>query len=157
MLRKIMIVLITGAALCGATTAEAFHGGGGGGGGHVGGGLGSGGLGGAHLGGGGGLGGAHLGGGLGSTHLGGFGGSRLGGQALGRAFVGPNFAPVRSLFDHDGHFGHDRVGRHFDPDRRFVRGYGYWPGWDYGYYDSSCSYSYRYYYLHPYNCYLPSY
>jgi len=38
MLRKIMIVLVAGAALSGATTAEAFHSGGG----HMGGGFGGG-------------------------------------------------------------------------------------------------------------------
>ena len=133
MLRKIMIVLVAGAALSGATTAEAFHGGGGGGGGgHVGGGFGGGGFGGARLG-------------------GGFGAAHAGGQAFGRAFVGPNFATAR------GHLDHGRgVGRHLDHDRRFVRGYGYWPDWDYSY-DSSCGYVYPYYNYNPYSCYPPSY
>jgi len=133
MLRKIMIVLITGVALAGAPTAEASPHGGGGGGGHVGGGFG-----GAHFGGG--FGGTHFGGGLSKPHL--------GGQAFGRAVVGPNFATAGGHFDHNRGFG-----RHFDHHRRFARGYGFWPGWDY--YDDGCSYNYPYYNYT--GCYVPSY
>jgi hypothetical protein len=161
MLRKIMIALIAGVALAGGPTAHAAafgggHMGGGFGGGHMGGGFGGarlgGGFGGTHLGGG--FGGAHLGGGLGGPHFAGsFGGAHLGRQAFGNAIVGPNFGSARGHFDHDRGFG-----RHFDHHRRFVGGFGYWPGWDYSTYDNDCSYPYPYYRHHryaydPYGCY----
>jgi hypothetical protein len=69
------------------------------------------------------IGGVNFGGGFGGTHLvGSFGAAHLGGQAFGRAFVGPNFAAARGHFDHDRGFG-----QHCDHDRRLVRGYGYGP------------------------------
>jgi hypothetical protein len=57
--------------------------------------------------------------------------------------------------------GGDRgLGRHFDHRRRFVGGFGYRPGGDYGYsyYDDDCSYPYRSYYrryYNPHGCYSP--
>ena len=96
MLRKIVIVLATAAALTGGLTADASARGGGGGGGH-GGGFGGG----AHTGGGFG-GGAHLGGGFGRGHFGGPGG------AFGRGFAGQHFAGARGRFGRDSHFGRGR-------------------------------------------------
>jgi hypothetical protein len=143
MLRKIMIVLATGAALAGGVTAEAFARGGGGGGG----------------------GGGNMGGGFGAGHMregggrigGGFGGARLSGEAFGRD--GPDFGRMRGHFDHDRGFDRDR---RIDRDRRFAR-FSFGPDWDYGYYNYGCSYGYPYYRLYynsyhgAYNCYLPSY
>ena len=37
-------------------------------------------------------------------------------------------------------------------------GFGFWPGWDYGYYDYGCGYGYPYYnYSYYDSCYLPGY
>jgi hypothetical protein len=137
MSRKIMIVLLTGAALTGGLTAGAFarggggggggggHGGGFGGGGHIGGGFGGGGhlgggFGGGHLGGG--FGGAHMGGGVGAGHFAGRG------MALGRGFAGLH-AEARGHVDRD----------HFHRGRRFGFGGGY-DDWcyEYPYYTQNC-------------------
>ena len=117
MLRKIVIVLATAAALTGGLTSDASARGGGGGGGH-GGGFGGG----AHTGGGFG-GGAHLGGGFGRGHFGGPGG------AFGRGFAGQHFAGARGRFGPDSHFSR---GRRF---ARWGAPYGYYG--DSGYYDPS--------------------
>ena len=81
MLRKIMIVLLTAAALTAGLTADAFARGGGGGGGGHGGGFGGGG----HMGGG--FGGAHMGGGFG-------GGARMGGGARWAAALAEAISPA---------------------------------------------------------------
>ena len=112
MLRKIMIVLLTAAALTAGLTADAFaRGGGGGGGGHGGG-----------FGGGGHMGGGHMGGGFGGGHFAGRG------MALGRGLAA--HAEVR------GHLGRD----HFHRGRRFGFGGGY-DDWcyEYPYYTPNCS------------------
>ena len=118
MLRKIVIVLATAAALTGGLTSDASARGGGSGGGY-GGGFGGG----AHIGGGFG-GGAHLGGGFGRGHFGGPGG------AFGRGFAGQHFAGARGRFGRDSHF---------DRGRRFAPGWGAPYGYygDSGYYDPS--------------------
>lgn len=117
MLRKIMIVLLTAAALTAGLTADAFARGGGGGGGGHGGGFGGGG----HMGGGFG-GGAHMGGGFGGGHFAGRG------MALGRGLAA--HAEVR------GHIGRD----HFHRGRRFGFGGGY-DDWcyEYPYYTPNCT------------------
>jgi hypothetical protein len=137
MLRKTMIVLATVAALTGGLTVDAFaHGGGGGGGGH-GGGFGGGG---GH---GGGFGGGHFGGGFGGGHFGGghfggghFGGGHFGGAEIGRGFAGSHFAGRHGNFGRERGFDRDRGFDH----RRFGRGFGFVPSWDYGLYDYGCSY-----------------
>ena len=123
MLRKIMIVLLTAAALTAGLTADAFaRGGGGGGGGHGGG-----------FGGGGHMGGGHMGGGLG-------GGARMGGGGFGGGhFAGRGLALGRGLAAHAevrGHLGRD----HFHRGRRFGFGGGY-DDWcyEYPYYTPNCS------------------
>ena len=123
MLRKIMIVLLTAAALTAGLTADAFaRGGGGGGGGHGGG-----------FGGGGHMGGGHMGGGLG-------GGARMGGGGFGGGhFAGRGMALGRGLAAHAevrGHLGRD----HFHRGRRFGFGGGY-DDWcyEYPYYTPNCS------------------
>lgn len=78
MVRKIMIVLATAAALTGGLTADALARGGGGGGG-----FGDGG-------------GAHMGGGFSAGHF--------GGEAFGRGFAGQHFSETRGRFDHDRRF-----------------------------------------------------
>ena len=120
MLRKTMIVLATAAAITGGMTGGALaHGGGGGGGGGHGGG-----------------GGGH-GGGFGGGH---FGGGQFGGAEIGRGFrpgfEGSHFAGRHGSFDRDRRFDH----------RRFGRGFGFVPSWDYGLYDYGCSYGYPTYY-----------
>ena len=125
MLRKIMIVLLTAAALTAGLTADALARGGGGGGGGHGGGFGGGG----HMGGGFG-GGAHMGGGFGGGARmgGGFGGGHFAGRgpALGRGLAGQH-AEVRSGRDH------------FHRGRRFGFGGGY-SDWcyEYPYYTPNC-------------------
>ena len=124
MLRKIMIVLLTSAALTAVLTADAFARGGGGGGSGHGGGFGGGG----HMGGGFG-GGGHMGGGFGGAHMGGgFGGGHFAGRgpALGRGLAGQH-AEVRSGRDH------------FHRGRRFGFGGGY-DDWcyEYPYYTPNC-------------------
>jgi hypothetical protein len=148
MLREIMIILATAAALTAGLSADAFARGGGGGGGHGGGfggghggGFGGGahmvgGFGGAHIGGLGG--GAHIGTFGGGAHIGGLGASHLGGTgaAFGRDVAGHHFAAARNHFSHEGHF----RGRQSVPD---------FYDYDYG-----CSYPY----YSPYSsCYPPSY
>jgi hypothetical protein len=123
MLRKTMIVLATAAALTGGLTVDAFaHGGGGGGGGH-----------------GGGFGGGHFGGG----HFGGghFGGAEIG-RGFGRGFAGSHFVGRQGNFGRERGFDRDRGFDH----RRFGRGFGFVPSWDYGLYDYGCSYGYPTYY-----------
>ena len=125
MLRKIVIVLATAAALTGGLTADAFARGWGGRGGH-GGGFGGG----AHMGGG--FGGSHMGGGFGGGARigGGFGGGHFAGRGpvLGRGLAGQH-AEVR------GHFGRGR----FHRGRRFGFGGGY-DDWcyEYPYYTPNC-------------------
>ena len=126
MLRKIMIVLLTAAALTAGLTADAFARGGGGGGSGHGGGFGGGG----HMGGG--FGGAHMGGGVG-------GGARMGGGFGGGHFAGRGMALGRGLAAHAevrGHVGRD----HFHRGRRFGFGGGY-DDWCYEhpYYTPNCS------------------
>jgi hypothetical protein len=118
MLRKTMIVLATAAALTGGLIVDAFahrgHAGGfGGGGGH------SGGFGGGHFGGG---------------H---FGGAEIG-RGFSRGFAGSHFAGRHSNFGRERGFDRDRGFDH----RRFGRGFGFVPSWDYGLYDYGCSYGY---------------
>ena len=116
MLRKIMIVLLTAAALTAGLTADAFARGGGGGGGGHGGGFGGGG---------------HMGGGFG-------GGARMGGGFGGGHFAGRGMALGRGLAAHAevrGHLGRD----HFHRGRRFGFGGGY-DDWcyEYPYYTPNC-------------------
>ena len=121
MLRKTMIVLATAAALTGGLTVDAFaHGGGRGHGGSFGGG------------------GGH-GGGFGGGH---FGGGHFGGAEIGRGFEGSHFAGRHGNFGRERGFDRDRGFDH----RRFGRGFGFVPSWDYGLYDYGCSYGYPTYY-----------
>ena len=76
----------------------------------------------------------------GGGHGGGFGGGHFGGAEIGRGFrpgfEGSHFAGRHGSFDRDRRFDH----------RRFGRGFGFVPSWDYGLYDYGCSYGYPTYY-----------
>ena len=93
----------------------------------------------AHGGGGGHFGGGHFGGG----HFGGghFGGAEIG-RGFGRGFEGSHFAGRHGNFGRERGFDRDRGFDH----RRFGRGFGFVPSWDYGLYDFGCSYGYPTYY-----------
>src|SRR3984893_806986 len=99
MLRQIMIVLATAAALTAGLTADAFARGGGGHGGGFGGGHG-GGFG----------GGAHMGGFGGGARVGGFGGARMGGAHIGGGGVGPRVGGGRGPWLCPGPFRRHRRG-----------------------------------------------